>query len=178
MILIETRRLLLRNVRPGDVRTIYDYRNDEKCARYQRSQVRDYEGIADMVEQCKQADISVDHAFMMAVALKPTDEMVGEIVVMPNDGTISLGCTFSHGHHGKGYAFESLHTLMDVLHGRYPQWDFVVFIHPENKPSLGLVRKLGFEEMGYLPAMESQVFGKWLTQRTREEFETAMGASG
>lgn len=176
MILIETQRLHLRNVRPGDVQTICDYRNDEICARYQRSQVRDYKGIADMVEECMQDDISVDRAFMVAVALKSTDEIVGEIVVMPNDGTISLGCTFSRQHHGKGYAFESLDTLMDVLHGYYPQWDFVVFVHPENKPSLGLVRKLGFEEMGYLPAMESQVFGKWLTERSREEFETAMGA--
>ena len=32
---------------------------------------------------------------MVAVALKDTDEMVGEIVVMPEDGTISLGYTFS-----------------------------------------------------------------------------------
>lgn len=176
MIFIETKRLLLRNVKPGDVQTIYDYRSNEVCARYQRSQVQDYEGIAAMIERSKQDDISVDHAFMMAVVLKKTYKMVGEIVVMPNDGTVSLGCTFAYQYHRNGYAFESLNALMELFHERYPQWDFVVFIDPENKPSIGLVRKLGFEEMGYLPSMQSYVFGKWLTQRTKDEFEIAVRA--
>ncbi len=176
MIFIETKRLLLRNVKPGDVQTIYDYRSNEVCARYQRGQVQDYEGIAAMIERSKHDNISVDHAFMMAVVSKKNYKMVGEIVVMPKDGTISLGCTFSDLYHRNGYAFESLSTLMDLLHERYPQWDFVVFIDPENQPSIGLVRKLGFEEMGYLPSMESRVFGKWITQRTKDEFEMAVGS--
>lgn len=176
MIFIETQRLLLRNLKPGDEQTIYDYRSNKICTRYQRGQVQDYEGIAAMVERSKNDDISVDHPFMVAVVRKGNDEMVGEIVVMPNDGTISLGCTFSYRHHRNGYACESLGALMDLLHAHYPQWDFVVFIDPENHPSIGLVRKLGFEEMGYLPSMKSCVFGKWLTQRTKDEFMIAMGS--
>ena len=38
--------------------------------------------------------IGVDAPFMLAVALKESDEMVGEIVVMPKEGTISMGYTF------------------------------------------------------------------------------------
>lgn len=83
MIFIETKRLLLRNVKPGDVQTIYDYRSNEVCARYQRGQVQDYEGIAAMIERSKHDNISVDHAFMMAVVSKKNYKMVGEIVVMP-----------------------------------------------------------------------------------------------
>ena len=65
--------------------------------------------------------MSVDAPFLIAVALKETDEMVGEIVVMPNDGTISLGYTFSYKHHRKGYAYESLQALIDHLHEIFPQ---------------------------------------------------------
>ena len=36
MTFLETPRLRLRNVAPQDVDTMYDYRNNEICTRYQR----------------------------------------------------------------------------------------------------------------------------------------------
>ncbi len=173
MIFIETDRLLLRNVAAKDADIMYDYRNNEICARYQRGQAKDYEGIVALVKRRKDDVMSVDAPFMVAVALKDTDEMVGEIVVMPEDGTISLGYTFSYKHHRKGYAFEALAALISMLHERYPEWDFISFTEPENEPSMALLKKLGYKDMGYLPAMESQVFGKWTTPATEAEIAQA-----
>lgn len=178
MILIETARLFLRNVAAKDEEIIYDYRNNEICALYQRGQIKDLDGIEDLVDHHKNDEISVDADFMVAVALKDTDEMVGEIVVMPNDGTISLGYTFSYRHHRKGYAFEALTALIDLLHNRYPQWDFISFTEPENKPSMALLKKLGYKDMGYLPDMESQVFGKWTNPTTEFEIGQAINNKG
>ena len=166
---LETTRLILRNVAAKDADIMYDYRNNEICARYQRGQTKDYDGIAQLVERRKNDVMSVDAPFMIAVALKETDEMVGEIVVMPNDGTISLGYTFSYKHHRKGYAFEALTVLIDMLHGRYPDWDFISFTEPENEPSMALLKKLGYRDMGYLPHRDSRVFGKWTTPETDAE---------
>ena len=143
MIFTETDRLLMRNVVAKDADIMYDYRNNEICARYQRGQTKDYDGIVALVERRKNDVMSVDAPFMVAVALKETDEMVGEIVVMPEDGTISLGYTFSYKHHRKGYAFESLTALINMLHGQYPEWDFISFTEPENEPSMSLLKKLG-----------------------------------
>ena len=109
----------------------------------------------------------------MAVALKETDELVGEIVVMPKDGTISLGYTFSYNHHRKGYAFESLSALSQLLHETYPAWDFISFTDPENEPSMALLKKLGYKDMGYIARMESRVFGKWTTPETDAEIAQA-----
>lgn len=173
MTFIETDRLLLRNVAAKDAEIMYDYRNNEICARYQRGQTKDYEGIAALVERRKEDILSVDAPFMVAVALKDSDEMVGEIMVMPNDGTISLGYTFSYKHHRKGYAFESLSALIDQLHEAYPDWDFISFTEPENEPSMALLQKLGYQDMGYLPTMKSQVFGKWTTPATEAEIAQA-----
>lgn len=173
MIFIETERLLLRNVETKDADIMYDYRNNEICARYQRGQTKDYDGITALVERRKDDVISVDSPFMVAVALKDTDEMAGEIVVMPNDGTISLGYTFSYRHHRKGYAFESLTALINMLHERYPGWDFISFTDPENEPSMALLKKLGYEDMGYIPSMKSRVFGKWTTPATEAEIAQA-----
>lgn len=174
----ETDRLLLRNVMPKDADIMYDYRNNEICARYQRGQTRDYPGIVNLVERRKDDNMSMDAPFMVAVALKDTDEMVGEIVVMPNDGTISLGYTFSYKHHRKGYAFEALTALIGLLHERYPEWDFISFTEPENEPSMALLKKLGYRDMGYIPSRTSQVFGKWTTPATEAEIAQAVSTKG
>ena len=171
---LETDRLFLRNVAAKDADIMYDYRNNEICARYQRGQTKDYDGIAALVERRKDDVMSVDAPFMVAVALKDTDEMVGEIVVMPKDGTISLGYTFSYKHHRKGYAFEALTALISMLHKQYPEWDFISFTEPENEPSMALLKKLGYKDMGYIPSMESRAFGKWTTPATEEEIAQAV----
>lgn len=173
MIFIETARLILRNVAAKDADNMYDYRNNEICARYQRGQTKDYNGIVALVERRKNDVVSVDAPFMVAVALKDTDEMVGEIVVMPKDGTISLGYTFSYKHHRKGYAFEALTALINMLHKQYPEWDFISFTEPENEPSMALLQKLGYKDMGYIPSMESRAFGEWTTPATEEEIAQA-----
>ena len=174
MTFLETDRLVLRNVAAKDADIMYDYRNNEICARYQRGQTKDYAGITALVEKRKNDVVSVDAPFFVAVALKGSDEMVGEIVVMPNDGTISLGYTFSYRHHRKGYAFEALTALVNLLHEQYPQWDFISFTEPENEPSMALLKKLGYKDMGYIASMDSQVFGKWTTPATDEEIAQAI----
>ena len=173
MIFFETARLILRNVAAKDADNMNDYRNNEICARYQRGQTKDYNGIVALVERRKNDVVSVDAPFMVVVALKDTDEMVGEIVVMPKDRTISLGYTFSYKHHRKGYAFEALTALINMLHEQYPEWDFISFTEPENEPSMALLKKLGYKDMGYILSMESRAFGKWTTPATEEEIAQA-----
>ena len=174
MTFIETARLRLRNVQARDVDIMYDYRNNEICARYQRGQTRDYEGISALVHRRMDDVVSVDAPFLMAVARKDTDELIGEIVVMPNEGTISLGYTFSYRHHRKGYAFEALTALINMLHEKYPAWDFISFTDPENIASMELLKKLGYQNMGYIAAKDSQVFGKWMSEETKTEVAEAV----
>ena len=174
MIFLKTDRLILRNVAAKDADIMHDYRNNEICARYQRGQTKDYAGICALVEKRREDKLSVDAPCLVAVSLQQTDEMVGEIVVMPEDGTISLGYTFSYKHHRKGYAFESLYALTEMLHEQNPDWDFISFTEPENEPSMALLEKLGYKNMGYIPSLKSQVFGKWTTSTTEAEIAQAV----
>ena len=173
MTFLETSRLRLRNVTAKDADIMYDYRNNEICARYQRGQTKDYAGITGLVDSRKNDVITTESPFFVAVALKDSDEMVGEIVVMPNEGTISLGYTFSYRYHRKGYAYEALSALISLLHECYPDWDFISFTEPENEPSMALLKKLGYKDMGYALSIESQVFGKWTTPATEAEIAQA-----
>ena len=171
MLFLETDRLFLRNVITDDVDIMFDYRNNEVCSRYQRGQTKTYNGIKDLVQRRKDDKISTESPFMLAVALKDTNEMIGEIVVMPNENTFSLGYTFSYKHHRQGYAFESLAVLIDFLHKKFVDWEFISFTDPKNKASMGLLIKLGYKDFGYLPSKESQVFGKWITEATELELK-------
>ena len=160
MIFLETERLVLRNVSAKDAQIMYDYRNHERCAKYQRGQTKDLPGIQALIEK-RQHDIITDSQnFMVAVALRDTDETIGEIVVMPNDGAITLGYTFSYKYHRRGYAYEALSPFTELLHSRYPDMEFICFTDPENIASMALLRKLGYCDLGYVEKISSQVFGK------------------
>lgn len=159
-----TERLVIRNVDEKDVPIIYDYRNNEICARYQRGQVKKRKEIYELVKNRKNDVVSVASHYMLAVALKDSDEIVGEITVMPNDGCISLGYTFSYKHHRKGYAFEALSMLIEKLHAAYPDWEFISFTEPQNKASMALLEKLDYTHLGFSEKMDSEVYGKWVKE--------------
>ena len=164
MIFLETNRLILRNVRSEDAAVMYDYRNHEICARYQRGQTKDLPGIEALVAKRTGDTINGEENFLVAVALKETGEMVGEIVVMPNDGCFTLGYTFSYKHHRQGYAYEALTALTELLHRQYPEMEFISFTDPENLPSRNLLEKLGYTDLGYVEKITSNVYGKWLKE--------------
>ena len=169
MIHIETERLVLRNVAAKDAEVMFDYRNNEICAKYQRGQTKDLNGIRELIQKRENDEISEKSPFFVAVALKTTDEMIGEIVVMPNELTFSLGYTFHYAHHRKGFAHEARSVLIELLHKASPQWEFICFTDPNNTPSMALLLKLGYENLGYLPSKESQIFGKWITKESENE---------
>ena len=166
MIFLETERLILRNVLPEDAAVMFDYRNNEICARYQRGQTKDLPGIKELVAQRAGDTLTDEDNSLVAVTLKDTGEMVGEIVVMPNDGCFTLGYTFSYRHHRKGYAFEALTALTELLHEQYPEMEFISFTDPENMPSRKLLEKLGYTDLGYVEKITSNVYGKWLKEDT------------
>lgn len=173
MVFLKTERLILRSLAAKDVPIMYDYRNGPRCAQYQRGQVKTQSELAALVARREQDTFSVDAPFMAAVALRDSDEMVGEIVVMPKDFTISLGYTFSYRHHRRGYAYEALSALIDTLHTHFPAWDFVSFTEPENAASIALLKKLGYTDVGYLPSMQSRAFCKWPNEETWAELTAA-----
>ena len=156
---LKTERLVLRNLMPQDADVMFDYRNNEICFRYQKGQTKDYAEIAKMIERRRADVLSAEAPFMVAV--KETDEMIGEIVVKPKTDMIELGYIFSYRYHRRGYAFEALTALIDQFHRMAPDRAFISFVEPQNIASMGLLRKLGYRDMGYVPEIESQMFGKW-----------------
>ena len=163
MVFLQTSRLILRTVMPEDAEIMYDYRNNERCAKYQRGQTKDLSGIKELISSHSNDTLTDTTNFFVAVALKENNEMIGEIVVMPNDGAITLGYTFSYKYHRQGYAYEALSPFIDLLHKLFPTMEFICFTDKDNIASMALLEKLGYENLGYIEKLTSQAFGKWLT---------------
>ena len=164
MIQLETKRLALCNVTPADAEIMFDYRNNEICARFQRDQTKDLPGIRNFLTRRQFDSVSDQENFLIGIRLKEAQEFIGEIVVMPNDGCFSIGYTFHYAHHRKGYAYEALKFLTEHLHAAYPDMEFISFTEPENIASRKLLEKLGYTDMGYIPQVTSQMYGKWLAE--------------
>ena len=171
MIYYETDRLILRNVCPEDLPIMWEYRNSEACIRYQRGQSRDRTQIAELIGRRGEDQVSDRTPFMVAVALKDSNAMVGEIVVLPNEQTFTLGYSFHPAHYRQGYAYEALSYMLQLLHRSYSDWEFISFTDPCNEPSMALLKKLRYQDLGYLPAKDSRVFGKWLKPQTIAELQ-------
>lgn len=163
MIQLETERLRLRNFEEKDLDELCDYRNDECCARFQRWEPKDTEreGLAAMIDERKDCSLLKTGKQQFAIALKENDAMVGDVTVFLENPTVTLGYTVSYKHHRQGYAFETLSALTEKLHETYPERELICLVEPENLASVGLLRKLGFEDLGYAERIKSQIYGKW-----------------
>ena len=65
----------------------------------------------------------------------------------------------------------SIDTIrLHLLHKMAPEWEFISFTECENIASIELLKKLGYKNLGYVPSLDSQAFGKWTTMDTEEEF--------
>jgi len=158
---LQTERLILRNFLPQDLHCLWEYRNDVRCSRYQRGQANKREELADMIAEHRADDLSLQQKVCFAMADRDGD-LIGDVTLYLNDReTISMGYTVSYRHHRKGYATEMLTALLPLLHERYPEREVICLVDPENMPSIGLLQKLGFEDLGYAPKITSQVFGMW-----------------
>ncbi len=161
MIFLETNRLILRSFVPSDLEELYNYRNNEVCRRYQRGQLCAWDDLRAMAEAHSQDTLDVPGEKQLAIALKDTGVLIGDVFVKIAPPTISLGYTVSHRHHRQGYAYELLSALTAQLHGKYPGCEFVCCVEPENVASIALLQKLGFANEGYEEKISSLVFSKW-----------------
>lgn len=163
MIQFETARLRLRCFDIKDLDGLFVYRNDERCARFQRWDPKDTqrEALAEMIRKSTACSLQKIGKQQFAIALKADDALVGDVTVFLEDPTITLGYTVSPEHQRQGYAFELLSALTERLHEWYPKRELICLVEPENIASCGLLKKLGFEDLGYAEKISSHIYGRW-----------------
>jgi RimJ/RimL family protein N-acetyltransferase len=93
-----------------------------------------------------------DHGFTFwAVTDAETGELLGDCGLIPLEGVgpeVELGYRLASAHWGKGYATEAATACRDLGFDRYGLDRIYVDVHPQNKGSLGVARKLGARRLG------------------------------
>ena len=152
-VLIETERLILRNIELKDVDTFLEYRNDPFVAKYQsweptlnRKKVRDF------IKKLQPHKIGEPGKWNQIVwILKENMVHIGDCALkVQNDNMqAELGFTLSSNYQGKGYAYEATRALINfafetlTLHRVYSITDC------KNKSAIKLLKSLGMRQEGH-----------------------------
>lgn len=64
------------------------------------------------------------------------------------DGRLEVGYSVDPAYRRRGYAIESVRAIFEWAHERHGIRRFVASVSPDNEPSLGMIRQLGFERIG------------------------------
>lgn len=159
--MLQTTRLHLRNLRPTDADTMFDYRNDSRCSRYQRYEDTGKAYLQKFVQDFFDSTFpSAAPEQHYAIAQNTDGVMIGDLSVFftQKDNCFTLGITIAPAFQKQGYAYELLHTVTSRLCAQYPTVDLVALIEKENVGSIALFQKLGFAEECYAASIASYVY--------------------
>lgn len=159
--MLQTKRLYLRNLRPGDEETMFSYRNDSRCNAFQRYSDTSIEGLRRFVEEFENSTfLSCEAEQHYAVICGEAGAMAGDITVFftEKDNCFTLGITIAPCFQRQGFAYEILGEVISRIQNKYPSADIVALIEKENIRSIALFKKLGFVEECYSEKIQSYVF--------------------
>ena len=149
MISLETDRLVLRNFVPGDWQAL-----QQVVVAYQASDSAQYEDpwpTSDEEVQGIASWFAGGDAYL-AVCLKDSGRLLGLVAINRRDdqeaAIYNLGYVFHPGHSGHGYATESCRAAMGYLFDELGAEGILTGTHPDNKPSVALLKRLGLREIG------------------------------
>lgn len=146
--MLETTRLRLRPLALSDAPALHPLFADPKVMRYWSDPPS--EGLAETGRRLsKRLEKHTGHA--LDLALEHAGVFVGTISLFNNrDGVMEIGYLLAADLWGQGYASEACRA---VLRFGFQEWDVhrvEAQLHPKNRPSARLLKRLGFKKEGYL----------------------------
>lgn len=144
----ETERLIIRRFSPSDSKTFFLMASDYEgcymdCSNVFTSMDEDFKNLMSYFEKQEMRYVLV---------LKDTNEVIGTVVFLENNtravDTFEIGYIISPFYRRKGYAYEAISCLLDLIQGKL-QTDMIIGgVLEENIPSANLLKKLGFKKEG------------------------------
>lgn len=144
-VVIETERLILRNLRPGDEKAVFAWAGDPDVARYMIYPL--YQSEEDGVEWIREREENADDPddYDLGIVLKETGELIGSggLVYQPETDVWNMGYNIRKDMWGNGYVVEAMQAIMEEIRKtreiRAVEAQFAV----ENHKSRRVMEKLG-----------------------------------
>ncbi len=147
--ILETDRLLIREITVEDVPRLYELYAEESITRYMeplfptRQQEEEY--TRDYIK-------NIYHFYgygMWLIVLKESGEVIGRAGLEYKEGLegLELGFMLGKEYQHEGYAFEACRAILDYARVELEQSDVYAVAHEENRESIALCERLGFQKM-------------------------------
>lgn len=139
---IDTPRLVLRRFTPQDAADLFAYLHAPTASCFFSL------ALATLTDAEREADKRSSDDTAIAVCLRDTGKLIGDLFAHPEDDTVSVGWNFHPAYGGKGYAFEAAEALFAHLFTEGAARRLYAYVEDTNTPSWKLCEKLGMRREG------------------------------
>lgn len=172
--ILETRRLLLRKLKIGDVADFVEYRSDSDVCKFQGFEPLTEEKAIEYIEELKDGEFGeAGKWFQLGIELKSENKLIGDVGLKPakdNTKIVEFGLSLSMFYQGSGYAREAVAGICDFLFGEMKIHHIYGTTDTENLSCIRLCESLNFQCEGKL----RQNFWDNAMQMWRDEYLYAM----
>lgn len=172
-VIIETERMIIRNLRPGDEHAVFAWAGDPDVAKYMI--YPQYNSEADGIEWLKDRQLKADdpNDYDLGFVLKETGELIGGggLVYHPDIDVWRIGYNLRKDAWGNGYVMEALTAIMDEIRKTRKIRAIEGLFAVENYKSQRVMEKLG---MTFVEDTEYEKFdgsAHFLAKKYRRVFE-------
>ena len=149
---IQTERLSLRSLQPGDAEVVYSYRALPEVYAFQAWRPGSVTEVREYITRLESIGFNVpDTWFQMGIYLRSNGQLVGDTglhFLAPDNQQVEIGFTTAPAHQRHGYAFEAVGALIACLFDDMGKHRIVGSVDPRNAASIGLLEKLGMRREG------------------------------
>ncbi|MDF2882815.1 MAG: ribosomal-protein-S5-alanine N-acetyltransferase [Clostridiaceae bacterium] len=152
--MIETDRCKLRCFEEKDLDSFMTYRNNEQWMKYQG-----FKNLTkDQYRKALLVPLNVENGIQLAIADKTTDNLLGDLYIIKEENTISIGYSINPVYSRKGYITEVLKALLPKLKIHYSDCEIKAMTEKENIASKNLLTKLGFVYEEWIDKWHTEVY--------------------
>lgn len=152
--MLETDRCIVRPFEEKDLESFMTYRNNEEWMQYQG-----FKNLTkDEYRKALIVPLNLEKGMQLAIVNKTTDNLLGDLYLLKEEKTITIGYSINPIYSRKGYITEVLKSLLLKLKECYSDCKIVAMTERENIPSKNLLLKLGFVYDGWIDKWQSEVY--------------------
>lgn len=145
--ILSTDCLELRPIQADDAQDIFAYRSNVEANQYQDFIPKSIEEVKDFIAEAAEEFDEEGTTFQLVIINKNTGDIIGDAgISFIDDQQVELTCTIDKFHQQKGYASETLITVIDFLFQTLEKHRIIASIDPRNLASEKLLARIGFRK--------------------------------
>jgi RimJ/RimL family protein N-acetyltransferase len=149
-----TDRCKLRPFEEKDLDAFMAYRNNDEWMKYQ-----DFKNLSkDEYREKLLVPLNVERGIQLAIADNASDSLLGDLYLVKDDKSVSIGYSINPIYSRQGYISELLKAFLPKLKAYYSGCEIIAMTDKANMPSKNLLLKLGFVYDRWIEEWESEVY--------------------